>query len=556
MVVSRLLAQPLRKMAAPALAALAAASLLAACTATHSTAAAGGTPAAVRQGGLVVRAGDGLLQGKPAEGVRQFLGVPYAAPPTGALRWQAPQPARSWPGVRDATAYGSRCPQLASQDGPRQGAEDCLFLNVFTPAGRPGQALPVLFWIHGGALVQGAGDMYDGSLIARTDDVVVVSVNYRLDAFGFLDVPGLGTSPLTASGNYGLLDQEAALRWVRSNIAAFGGDPRRVTIAGQSAGGWAVCALLTSPPARGLFAAAIMESGSCLSRTRSQAQAIGLKFAGIAGCTDPAAAASCLRDTPGATLLTKTKGANTDFTKPDVEFTSGGPDLPLPPAQAVADGDYVHVPVLIGTNHDEARYFTQGFADYTRQQYDTFITQLYGPVASAVLRRYPWDAYPSLDTGTYALGAVLTDSGAVFGIGGCAAQDLAARFAATTPTYFYQFDDENPPAQNTTLPGFRWGAAHTQELSFLWPGWNPYGTDMYTRLTPAELKLSAQMIAWWGAFAWHGSPHVPGQPAWPAYSSRNLMSLRPGGQSHPITAATFAAQHQCAFWGTAGAAGP
>lgn len=296
---------------------------------------------------------------------------------------------------------------------------------------------------------------------------------------------------------------------------------------------------------RGLFAGAIMESGSCVSRTRSQAQAIGPKFATAVGCTDPAAAAACLRGTPEKKLLTATKGANDNPAALDVGFTSGGPDLPLPPAQAIADGDYAHVPILMGTNHDEARYFTQGFASYTQQQYDEIITHLFGSLAPAILRRYPWDAYPSPDTAAYAMAAIFTDSGYVYGIGGCAEQDLAARFAARTPTYFYQFDDEHTPAQNTELPGFQWGAAHGEELGFLWPSFNPY---LYDLLTPAELQLSRQMIAWWGAFISRGRPDVPGQPAWPAYTSGQLMSLRPGGQSQTITSAAFAAQHQCAFW--------
>ena len=181
-----------------------------------------------------------------------------------------------WPGVRDATAYGHRCPQLASGNGPREDTEDCLFLNVFTPAGRPGRGtsadpgrrgLPVMVMIHGGGLTTGAGDQHDGSLIVRTDHIIVVSINYRLGVFGFLDVPGLAGPPLTANGNYGLLDQEAALRWVHRNIASFGGNPDQVTIAGESAGGWSVCALMTSPLARGLFRSVIMESGSCASRT-------------------------------------------------------------------------------------------------------------------------------------------------------------------------------------------------------------------------------------------------------------------------------------------------
>lgn len=519
--------------------------------ATMAAAAASGSTApgtSGHPGWLIVMTRDGLLRGEHAEGVGQFLGVPYAAPPVGAQRWRAPQPPEPWHGVRPATAYGPRCPQLASQDGPGEDTEDCLFLNVFTPPGYRSGGLPVLFWLHGGMLLHGAGDLYDGSLLARADHIIVVTVNYRLGVFGFLDVPGLATSPLTASGNYGLLDQEAALRWVHANIAGFGGDPRRVTIAGESAGGWSVCALLTSPPARDLFSGAIMESGSCASRTRSQAQAVGRQLAGKVGCADPATAPACLRRLPVATLLAPTVRANTDPASHDVEFASGGPDLPQPPAEAIARGDYARVPTLMGTNREEARYFTQGYADATEQEYDQYITGLYGPLAPVILQRYPWSAYPDPYTAAYALAAVFTDSGYLYGIGGCAEQGLAARFAATTPTFFYQFDDEHPPAQNNSLPGFAWGAAHTQELAFLWPSYDPYGTDLYGLLTPAELQLSRQMIAWWGAFAWRGAPDVPGQPAWPGYASGQLMSLRPGGHSQAVSAATFAAQHQCPFW--------
>src|SRR5436190_15637788 len=249
---------------------------------------------------LVVATDKGKVQGKSAEGIDQFLGIPYAAPPVGALRWAAPQPVTPWRGIRSAQAYGNRCPQLASGNGPRSDTEDCLYLNVFTPPGAPAAKgggrdagrLPVLVMIHGGGLVNGSGDQHDGSLIVNTDHIVVVSINYRLGVFGFLDVPGLGTSPLTANGNYELLDQEAALRWVRRNIAAFGGDPRRVTIAGESAGGWSMCALMASPSARGLFSAAIMESGSCASRTAADAQTTGLAFAAQAGSTNAPTAAA------------------------------------------------------------------------------------------------------------------------------------------------------------------------------------------------------------------------------------------------------------------------
>jgi carboxylesterase type B len=546
----------------PAVAGLAAAIPLAAVLAAPPALSQAGASAQAAQaagggGGLIVSTEDGMLRGQHAEGVDQFLGVRYAAPPVGALRWQAPQPVQPWSGVRDATSYGHRCPQLASGNGPREDTEDCLFLNVFAPADGPGRAaaqdgagrgLPVLVMIHGGGLLNGAGDQHDGSLIVRTDHIIVVSLNYRLGVFGFLDVPGLGTSALTANGNFGLLDQEAALRWVHRNIARFGGNPGQVTIAGESAGGWSVCALMTSPLARGLFRGAISESGSCPSQTPAQAQSAGLAFAAQAGCTDAAAAASCLRNTPESALLT----ASASYS---AQFTSGGPDLPLPPLTAVADGDYAKVPLLMGTNHDEGRTFTQGFASYTEQQYVQFVDQSYGALAPAILQRYPWSAYPSPYTASYAIGAIWTDSGFVSGIGGCPTQNLAAQFARRTPTFFYQFDDRHAPALNQDLPGYQWGAGHAMELAYLWPSFGN-GTSLYEQLTPAQLQLSHQMIVWWGAFTRLGVPEAPGQPSWPTYTSRQLMSLRPGGQSRTIPAATFAAQHQCGFWNAQAAQAP
>jgi len=188
---------------------------------------------------LIVKTDKGLIAGTYAEGTDQFLGVPYAAPPAGALRWAAPQPAASWAGVRQATSYGGRCAQLAGGNGPRVDNEDCLYLNVYVPPGLSGRtSLPVLFMIHGGGLTTGAGDQHDGSLIATTDHIIVVSVNYRLGPLGFLDVPGLSGGAAAAHGNYGLLDQEAALRWVQRNIGAFGGSrPRSRSTASPPAAG-------------------------------------------------------------------------------------------------------------------------------------------------------------------------------------------------------------------------------------------------------------------------------------------------------------------------------
>ncbi len=509
-------------------------------------------PAAAQAGptsGLVVRTDRGLVQGKPAEGTDQWLGIPYAAPPAGALRWAAPQPAPHWAGIRPATSYGGRCAQLASGNGPRVDNEDCLYLNVFTPPGAArrggrGHGLPVLFMIHGGGLTSGAGDQHDGSLIVRTDHIIVVSINYRLGPFGFLSLPGLGRSALTASGNFGLLDQEAALRWVRRNIAAFGGDPAQVTIDGESAGGWSVCALLTSPLARGLFRGAIMQSGSCATQTRATAQAASLAFAKQAGCPDARTAAACLRALPEPILL----NASASY---QPLFTSGGPELPVPAGQAVAAGRYNRVPLLIGTNHNEGRTFAQGFTGLTQQQAAQLITAEFGARAPAILARYPWDSYPSPYTAAYQIGDIWTDSGFVTGIGGCPEQNLAAQFAATTRTYFYQFDDLHAPGLNRDHPGYQWGAGHAMELAYLWPSFNN-GYSLYDLLTPAQLELSRQMVRYWGAFTATGAPEASGQPRWPGYASGQLMSLRPGGQTRTIPAGTFAAEHQCRFWDSAG----
>jgi len=496
--------------------------------------------------GLVVRTDRGLIQGKSAEGIDQWLGVPYAAPPVGALRWAAPEPAARWTGVRQATAYGGRCAQLANGNGPRVDNEDCLYLNVYAPPGRFPGRLPVLFMIHGGGLTTGAGDQHDGSLIVNTDHIIVVSINYRLGPFGFLTIPGLGgSSALTASGNYGLLDQEAALRWVHRNIASFGGDPGKVTIDGESAGGWSVCALMTSPLARGLFRGAIMQSGSCTTQTVATAQATGLAFAKQAGCADPVTAVACLRALPEQTLLDASAGYS-------AQFTSGGPELPVPAAQAVASGNYNRVPLLMGDNHNEGRTFSQGLTALTQQQADQLVTQIYGAArAPAILARYPWTSYPSPYTAAYMIGDIWTDSGFLTGIGGCTTQNQAAVFAGSTRTFMYQFDDLHAPGLNNDHPGYEWGAGHAMELAYLWPSFNN-GFSLYDLLTPAQLELSRQMVRYWGAFTTLGAPVVPGQPLWPRYTSGQLMSLRPGGQTQTITAGTYAAEHQCSFWNAGG----
>jgi para-nitrobenzyl esterase len=495
----------------------------------------------------VIRTEGGLVRGFEAERVDKFLGLPYAAPPIGARRWAPPARAEGWTGVRDATRYSSRCAQLASGNGARSEREDCLFLNVYRPAEIGSKArLPVLFWIHGGGLRVGAGDQHDGTLLARTNDIVVVSINYRLGVFGFLGHPALSAE---GSGNYGLLDQQAALRWVRRNIGEFGGDRDRVTIAGESAGAFSVCANLVSPKARGLFARAIMQSGGCPSRPLAETEAAGAAVAEQVGCADPAAAAACLRSKPASALL----DAGEAFM---ARLTSGDDALPVAPGDAVAAGHFPRVPMITGVNRDEGRYFAQqqGWATLTEQQYGELVGAFFGGAAPAVLAEYPYAAFPAPYAGGYAIGAVITDSPLNEGLGGCPAQDLAATLAGHTRTWFYEFADREAPGLIDDPPGFDWGAAHTLELGYMWPSFH-YGTPLYPRLTPRQLRLSDEMVRYWGAFVRSGMPAVPRQPPWPSHRTGDLLSLRPGGETTRISAGEYGAEHNCRFWDALGGDG-
>ena len=255
----------------------------------------GATPSPAANATLVQTA-SGAVRGAFADDHLLFAGIPYAAPPVGPLRWRAPQPPARWQGVRDASKFGARCTQDTTNDPDfgRSVSEDCLTLNVWTPNPSAGRAVPVMVWIHGGGFVNGSGDIYDSRWMVAQGDIIVVTLNYRLGALGFLAHPALGANDDV--GNYGFADQQAALRWVRDNIANFGGDPNKVTIAGESAGAMSVCDDLVAPGSAGLFRAAILQSGPCGAEAdRAAAEQVSLAYAAAAGCADPATAADCLR---------------------------------------------------------------------------------------------------------------------------------------------------------------------------------------------------------------------------------------------------------------------
>ena len=502
---------------------------------TAGSAAAADRPAA-RVLPLVVRTDDGLVEGLRTTQAREFLGIPYAAPPTGALRWSPPQPAAPWPGVRAATTPGSDCPQIGAVDtGVPQTStdENCLFLNVYTPLTARYRALPVMVWIHGGALVGGAGSIYDGSVLAAKGNVIVVTINYRLGAFGYLALPSLGRQ----SGDYGMMDQQAALRWVQRNATAFGGDPRDVTVFGESAGGAAVCTNMASPTATGLFSRAIAESGCVApSLTRQAADDQGTALADSLGCTDAATAAACMRAQPVSAILQASASLSWSTVIAD-------PVLPLQPPAAFAEGRYIHVPLLQGSNLDEGRFFVAFEFDatghpLTAAEYPLLIEQDFGAAAPEVLARYPLSGYPSPDL---ALSAVITDY--LFSCPALTNDNLAEGSGA----YAYEFSDPDPPNDFGITFTFPLGAAHSTELQYVFQ--KIPTLDVTPPFTQAQFALSDQMIGYWTRFAATGDPNGPDSPYWPRFTSdsQQIQELVPGATA-PEPAAAFAASHQCAFW--------
>ncbi|MGP4056130.1 carboxylesterase/lipase family protein [Mycobacterium sp. 4D054] len=481
----------------------------------------------------------GAVRGTVAEDHRLFAGIPYAAAPVGPLRWQDPRPAVAWDGVRDATALGPRCLQDLSGDMElgRQTDEDCLNLNVWTPAGGTDEPRPVMVWIHGGSFVAGSGGIYDARRLAARGDIVVVTVNYRLGALGFLAHPSLAAPG--RAGNYGLADQQAALRWVRENIANFGGDPGRVTVAGESAGGMSVCDHLVAPDSQGLFDAAIIMSGPCQAQLPLPvAEQRSIEYAAGAGCADPATAAECLRALAGNKLRTPVwyYGIGDDRLSGPV---TGSAVLPEDPVDAFGERRAAPVPVLMGTTRDEWTLFValqrlRDGRDYLPQDYPRLLADTFGADAHAVAGRYPLDAYPDV---ALAYAATVTD-----GVLACPNERWARELSRAADVFFYEFNDRNAPAPEPlrTLP-FPVGASHSLELRYLFDVGGASPPD------EAQIRLGDQMIDFWAAFVRTGAPRAPGQPEWPPLGPdvQQVMSLQPDGSR---MVGDFGEVHQCPFW--------
>jgi para-nitrobenzyl esterase len=447
-----------------------------------------------------------------------------------------------WSGLRDATRTGARCIQDTGTDVERghDSSEDCLTLNVWTPQSSR-EPRPVLVWIHGGGFINGSSDVYDARRLTSRGDIVVVTVNYRLGALGFLAHPALG--PAGRVGNYGFADQQAALRWVRDNIANFGGDPGRVTLAGESAGGMSVCDHLVAPGSAGLFRAAIIHSAPCQAQgTREEAEKVSLNYAAMAGCGDPTTAAQCLRDLPVAKLHKAPYyfrfGKDLLLTGP----ITGTAALPVDPISGFANGRAARVPVLIGVNRDEATLFLAAWMlqlgeSFTVESYPRQLEETFGDNAAEVGERYPLERFEG--SAPLAFSAAITDS-----LFACAADRTWEDLAVHEPVYAYEFNDREAPAPEPLrqLP-FPLGASHSLELRYL------FDVGGAPPLAPEQRALSDQMIDYWSHFITTGSPSAPGRPEWPEIGlnprAGKVFSLQPDG-SRVVT--TFEQEHQCAFW--------
>jgi para-nitrobenzyl esterase len=464
--------------------------------------------------------------------MRAFLGIPFAAPPLGALRFSAPKPAASWNGVRDATQAAAACPQTGRQ--AQNTTEDCLYLNVWAPVGA--SKAPVYVFIYGGGFTGGNAASYDGSQLAAAGKIIVVTMNYRLGIFGFLANEALGGSGGATTGNYGIEDQQAALHWVQRNIGSFGGEPRNVTLGGESAGAVSTCANLAAPNANGTFVRAIVESGPCSVPLPTLSSIEGAQ-AGIPaqlGCTGSGSQlAACLRS-PDLTVQ-KILAVQQTLGRRTFSPSAEGDDIPVQPRTYLG-----RVPLLLGGNHLEAGYDVLPNPPATADAYTAALRRDYGADAAAIAAQYPVTTYPSPGL---ALSNVETDSGPSPVISVCS--DVASwRLARATSgwrPYAYEFDDANGFAVN----GIR-GPVHTAELPFLFPQLDAAGKG----LPPASQALSKTMLAYWTNFIKNGDPNGTGLPNWPAYDTPTaILQLAPDGVT---TGTDVAAEHKCEFWNSLG----
>lgn len=481
---------------------------------------------------------NGIVEGNLQSGIRSFKGVPFAQPPIGELRWKEPQPVKNWIGVRKSDKFGPRAMQRAlfGDMGFRSNgmSEDCLYLNIWTPATSPAQRLPVLVYFYGGGLLAGDGSewRYDGESMARKG-IVAITVNYRLNVFGFFAHPELTKeSPHHASGNYGFLDQTAALQWVQQNIAAFGGDPKKVTIAGESAGSFSVSAQMASPLAKNLMAGAIGESGSLLGTfapaSLAEAEQAGVKFAGMFAASSLAA----LRSMPANEILEATAKQGT----PRFGANIDGYFLPKSPLSIYAAGEQAHVPLLVGWNSEEGNYRSiLGQNKSTLENYEKAIQGLYGAQSADALKAYNASSDDAVEKVATALA-----SDRFIGYSTWKWSDLQSK-TGSKPVYRYMYSRPRPSMRSeignvvaglaggivkgdSSTPKLKpaTGAVHSAEIEY---ALGNLPTNKVYDWQPEDYKVSEIMQAYFVNFIKSGDPNGLGLPVWPAIKSNAVQVM-------------------------------
>lgn len=488
-----------------------------------------------------VKAPDGTFVGLSTATGRQFYGVPYAQAPMGALRWAPPKSLPASSKRIMVQQFGSDCVQpVQSNNDPHpgiemRGSEDCLFLNIYSPLSKT-KHKPVMVWIHGGAFIFGSGRETDPHLLAEKNDIIAVTLNYRLGALGFLSHPALGQ----ASGNFGILDQQMALRWVKRNIAAFGGDPNRVTIFGESAGGVSVCMQVLSPDAKGLFSRAIDESGPCKVIARSIADKRGITYAKEAGCpTGDSAAIDCLRRIPAEAAAAFSSGP-VGLGDTAWQPTFGTSVIPKD-GRALETGEFNRVPIINGSNRDEGRLFATTAVEQlpTERAYEKNLNVQFEAKANAVLALYPVRAYDSIPL---AYAQYMTDW-----LFACPALRANKAMSHFTTVYAYEFNDENAPI-NLQPPAQigKFGASHTSEIQYIVQTKAPSFADP-SQFTSQQKHLSDRMQKAWVRFARGRMPSPETEGSWLPVKSEGtpIMNFNVGGT---YTVEDFAKRHKCSFW--------
>ena len=469
----------------------------------------------VRASHLTVKTVQGKVRGKTINDgkVKAFLGLPYAAPPVGDLRWKAPEPAARWKGVRDATSFGARCAQgslfkdMAFQDsGP---SEDCLFLNVYAPSDAKAKSkLPVMFWIHGGGYVGGSASepRHNGDFLPLKG-VVLVTINYRLGVFGFFATSELAREGDGAAGNYGLLDMIAALHWVNENIARFGGDPNNVTIFGESAGSFAVSTLMASPMAQGLFEKAIGESGAAFPGANSLGgETVGMQAKEGDAWMDSLGEKSLkgLRAMSTSEILAAAEKKGAPKFAPDID----GRVLTEPVQETYADGKQAHVPLLAGWNRDEGSFFVK--PGMTVVQWKATTEARFKDRAGEFLKLYPGRTDEEAQRSDIDFGG---DSFIALGTWKWIEAQCKTGGA---PVYNYHFELPAPPSKFSAKPF----AFHSDDIEYVF---GTLDTRPGAKWRPEDRKLSDEMMSYWTNFARTGDPNGPGLPEWPQYCPDHML---------------------------------